>query len=461
MHADEVVQRLLHDLESRHSVDASRGAALALGLLPGWALEGRCSAALSCLARSASGERDGERGHIDIRVNAVCSLGRVTSSLWGPDGVDPGACTESSTVRQEIVSLVLLPLLRAMDDYSTDNRGDIGRWVREAAMNALHAVFAVLGAPAIGQYDEFAEAADITLSLFLRQASERIGRVREIAGSCLQSIVPIFTQGNIAPAKEVSKRIASLTLEEYATGHALPALARFIPIESLSVSMLEGFAYSIGGLDAQLRDAATEAMVDALIECIERYEEATEEKDGNGDGANDSARKEQLQGVSSAFVIAWSKHTKSPRMSIPFLATAEIILSRTNLHEYAKDGFLLDVYAATCNAMKGCGDIPRLHAASAVLCQLVLNAGGKLQRDALASVVGMIGSRYPKVRRYTAEQLYTALLAWDEDKVDDGDGKTIDIYRTMQLLSDTPWDGSPEIVRPARMELFDALGLQI
>jgi hypothetical protein len=32
---------------------------------------------------------------------------------------------------------VFAALLAALDDYSVDNRGDVGSWVREAALNAL------------------------------------------------------------------------------------------------------------------------------------------------------------------------------------------------------------------------------------------------------------------------------------------------------------------------------------
>jgi hypothetical protein len=34
-------------------------------------------------------------------------------------------------------SEVFAALLAALDDYSVDNRGDVGSWVREAALNAL------------------------------------------------------------------------------------------------------------------------------------------------------------------------------------------------------------------------------------------------------------------------------------------------------------------------------------
>lgn len=39
------------------------------------------------------------------------------------------------------LNMIFQSLLLALDDYSTDRRGDIGSWVREAAMQALQVYF--------------------------------------------------------------------------------------------------------------------------------------------------------------------------------------------------------------------------------------------------------------------------------------------------------------------------------
>lgn len=47
--------------------------------------------------------------------------------------------------------------------------------------------------------------------------------------------------------------------------------------------------------------------------------------------------------------------------------------------------------------VKGCTDVPRLHAAAGVLCQLA-SLEEPVRSGALRAALGMLGNRYPKVR---------------------------------------------------------------
>lgn len=79
------------------------------------------------------GDRDAE-----ARVNAVKGLIFVCETLTEDEKLSGYFNGEN------VVSLFLLirnevmnSLFKALDDYSTDNRGDVGSWVREAAMDGL------------------------------------------------------------------------------------------------------------------------------------------------------------------------------------------------------------------------------------------------------------------------------------------------------------------------------------
>lgn len=74
----------------------------------------------------------------EARVNAVKGLVSVCETLT--------QATEDSCIHfgENDISLfhlikdeVMTSLFRALDDYSVDNRGDVGSWVREAAMDGL------------------------------------------------------------------------------------------------------------------------------------------------------------------------------------------------------------------------------------------------------------------------------------------------------------------------------------
>lgn len=71
----------------------------------------------------------------ESRVAAVKALANAAAELFP---LKPEAWTEAAAA---LCDRVLRPLLSAADDYCTDDRGDVGSWVREAAMCALVRIF--------------------------------------------------------------------------------------------------------------------------------------------------------------------------------------------------------------------------------------------------------------------------------------------------------------------------------
>lgn len=75
-------------------------------------------------------------------------------------------------------------LLLALNEYTIDNRGDIGAWVREAAMNALYKIIVTLPHD---QLDE--EKVHAVVSGLLQQSVEKIDRTRALAGKLFCKII--------------------------------------------------------------------------------------------------------------------------------------------------------------------------------------------------------------------------------------------------------------------------------
>lgn len=74
----------------------------------------------------------------EARVNAVKGLVSVCETLTQEREQAPALAEE------DVMSLyllmkkeVMMSLFNALDDYSVDNRGDVGSWIREAAMDGL------------------------------------------------------------------------------------------------------------------------------------------------------------------------------------------------------------------------------------------------------------------------------------------------------------------------------------
>lgn len=90
---------------------------------------------------------------------------------------------------RSLFQTLLKCFLAGLEDYSTDQRGDVGSWVREASVGALESLVPVVcyldsqsgSCPAYISYDDEVEV----VGALLRQSVERIDRIRVCAGRAL------------------------------------------------------------------------------------------------------------------------------------------------------------------------------------------------------------------------------------------------------------------------------------
>ena len=138
-----------------------RGAALALGVLPtamfgGGARGGVCvDAAVAALERASLPEpgASADEQDAEMRQNAVWGLAQLLGTLGVDHRAEPAA--EGVPSDDDALPAGLVPvavcrracdtLLTALeDDYSADSRGDVGSWIRIAAIRALESVARLL-----------------------------------------------------------------------------------------------------------------------------------------------------------------------------------------------------------------------------------------------------------------------------------------------------------------------------
>lgn len=147
----------------------------------------------------------------EARVNAVRGLVSVCETL--------SEAGESSNFFSGEDGIALFPLIRnevmdslfkALDDYSTDNRGDIGSWVRDAAMDGLErCTYILCKRDSLHQEkasslqleksdsssdDQFSSYFDASLANNLvggivKQAVEKMDKLRESAARILQRLL--------------------------------------------------------------------------------------------------------------------------------------------------------------------------------------------------------------------------------------------------------------------------------
>lgn len=115
---------ILPAADKDRNLHAQRGCTLAIAAFPDWLLKERSVPLAKLLTKFIQG---GSGAQIEKRVNAIRAAGTLYASGMSATHVPAVA------VRDELADTIL----RAMDDYTVDARGDIGSLVRLEAMEAL------------------------------------------------------------------------------------------------------------------------------------------------------------------------------------------------------------------------------------------------------------------------------------------------------------------------------------
>ncbi|GFR52318.1 hypothetical protein Agub_g14856, partial [Astrephomene gubernaculifera] len=504
----------LHD----PNVAVRRGYGRALGGLPRELLEGVEEQALHALLDGCQPEQDPEQRDVESRVNCMRGLGMFIETMYGSasggcsvgdsssadvsnsaDGdvgsngeggedapapaapvgsAAPGAVVGPNPHAAEVLRNKVLPCLTSsLEDYTTDNRGDVGSWVREAAMRVMTAVAALLPRCCGGgdsgqqqqqqqqQQEELTAIIGRVMGLLLRQSVERISRVRE---SALRHVRTLLADTALLPYIPAADRVAAAAeaaadaaTDAGGVAASLDALhrvvVRLLAVPPYTEPILEGLVASIGGVDSSLAKAASQALLEALAA---KQQDTDVSGGGGGGGAEASSQSPPplLSSVAGYLLDVWSRHAKSSRMATPLLRTALLLLTKapgmqevtlprppppqavaatgaaaaasaapassapSDFHSPANNSnpssssttsrFPDHLVEAVRAETRGCSDVGRLLDAASLLCHLVPYPG-HCRTSALQGLMVLLCSRYPKVRRHTAEQLYLQLLALD------------------------------------------------
>jgi hypothetical protein len=240
---------------------------------------------------------------IEARIAAVSSLAQLAQEVISSSNsrqhtalqADPGtaATAGSSPVQQQqqvsvlfLKQCVVPALLAALRDYSRDNRGDVGSWVREAAMDGTTQLLLLLGtvlppagtdsaagtataAAGCGWAPEAACELHASLAVqlvshLLQQSLERIARLRE---SALINLQAVLQQPAAVAAVPGAAAIAaalpddSAELAGVASLACVARLAALLQLPWYRPAVLEGLVASIGGVDASLAKEASLALL--------------------------------------------------------------------------------------------------------------------------------------------------------------------------------------------------------
>lgn len=260
---------------------------------------------------------------IEPRIAAVGALAQLTQELTcsqtalqagSPGSAPSAAAAASGSACQPRVPLsvlkdcVLPALLGALRDYSRDNRGDVGSWVREAAMDGTTQVFLLLStmlhsyeqqAQQHGGHQHAVQQAEVSTAAaapataavegggervwsmeelralhsslavklvgnLLQQSLERIARLRESALINLQRILQHPAAAAAVPGAGAIAAALPGDAAELAGVASLACVSRMgalLQLPWFRLAVVEGLVVSIGGVDASLSKEASTALL--------------------------------------------------------------------------------------------------------------------------------------------------------------------------------------------------------
>ncbi|KAG9452420.1 hypothetical protein H6P81_005324 [Aristolochia fimbriata] len=439
---NDIIQKYLQ-LLGDPNVAAKRGAALALGVLPFEFLEQKWVEVMKRLCNSCLIPDDPNDQDAEARVNAARGLVSVCETLAGENI----RVTDATSLYRLIKDQVMWTLLKALNDYSVDNRGDVGSWVREAAMDGLERCAYILC-----NRESLRLVTDETFALFdetlainviggiLKQAVEKIDKLRDMAGKILQRLLynPTYFVPHIREREKLKELVPNdANLEWGNPNFSYPRLVKVLEFGCYSKSLISGLVISIGGLQEFLRKASLAALLDFL------QVSEIEDKD---------KRKAKECMLSNDLLWVLHQYEKCDRVVVPTLKTIEILLSKKLLVN--QEDFATGVLASLSIELKGSRDFSKLQTGISILGYLT-PVQEPINSQAFSQLLYFLGHRYPKIRKVAADQVYLALLQNGkliaEDKMDE----------SLEILSETCWDGDIEEAKVQRLQLFQMAGLNV
>uniref|UniRef100_A0A4W6FZD4 Tubulin-specific chaperone D n=1 Tax=Lates calcarifer TaxID=8187 RepID=A0A4W6FZD4_LATCA len=399
------------------------GSALALGCLPRFMIHSKLKQV--CLNVSQK-----EGSFTEARRDAVRAIAQVC--------VKAGVCANGSpdsALCLENVAEVYGTLLESMNDYTTDSRGDVGAWVREAAMTSLMDVTTLVAsnAPEILSPD----VVNRMMCCLAQQAAEKIDRYRAHAGNIflrlLHSTKPAVP--HIPHQEELLSIFPTTTsLNWNAPSQAFQYITQLLRLPQYQYHTLLGLTVSVGGITESTVHFSSQSLFDYL----------------KGIQDNNAA----LAQFGDTLLSIFRDNLRNDRVTIPFLKMLNQMLANSCFEIFTTEEnhqFCVDLLAL-CKELKKSKDISKLRACIAVFCGLI-QFQGEVRKKVLSQLLMLLCHSFPVIRKTTASQMYEMLLTYD----DVIDPEVLD--DVMTLLSDTNWEGDLATVRPHRNQLCDWLGV--
>ena len=432
-----VLEKFVKMIKTTKNPAAARGYTMALGHLPAKLLAPdsmSLESVLHVLARAAhpKAKVDGE-GDAETRRNATSALVRIVSTVVRSGDSHHGSDYPLEAPTSLQVSKVVKALYWGMEDYNVDRRGDVGSWVRIAAMDGFTTL--VLLCDEIKERALFDSLSGTKIvGLMLKQLTEKLDLVRVHAGKSLQKIL-VRGENSFPSVLGASKLRDALELQGCSITYSW-AEPKAVFRRAIAAATINGEEEaSCGGGPTYPYYGPTIA---GIIASVGGKAEAPEATAALLEHAKDSKGTPLIPKLAKILLVLFERHLGAGRVTLPLLRTVEKLLSRQCLDEVLEpdDLFAEPLLSLMEKELTNCSDVHRLFALSdvaATMTSALPESSTSMKRNYLRFIMcKMLAHEFPRVRARVAEDMYLAVE--ENESAFPGHASTVST-----LLLETPW----------------------
>ncbi|KAI5064124.1 hypothetical protein GOP47_0020794 [Adiantum capillus-veneris] len=458
---ERVTLKHLQILQKDENPAARRGSALAFTALPHSFLLPHWKEIVATLGKAIHLQENLDERDAETRVNAVRALVAVCKSLYDAGSeVWISSLDSGKSPLSVLKGQVMESLFEALDDYAVDNRGDVGSWVREAAIEGLKQCTELLCSAMGPSKESMRQKGEDDLTWFdhaltvrlvgglIKQALEKINRVRDVAGRTLQNILHNkLVDIPCIPHKEALKILIpeDNTINWGAPDDVFPRLVPVLQFPVYRMHAMSGLVISIGGLGDSLGKVSLSCLLDflqgehaSLGLCIKDTDNLLQDNSIN-----------DLTWLGKVLTSITETYASNDRVIVPTYKSIDLLYSKRVFPDtQAMDhDCALRILASVKEELHGSKDIVKIMAGINVLSHLA-SMMGSVGMESISQMLKLLGHRYPKVRKTCAEQLYILLLQKGEEFL-----KPDELERAEDLVSETVWDAPVDRIKDEREQL--------
>ena len=307
------------------------------------------------------------------------------------------------------------------------------------------------------------------LCAVLKQLAEKMDAVREVAGNVLERMLHCpqfhrlsdFDMMKCALNETRAKVLVSNGQNAqdsagatWAHPHfAFPFLGHIMDrSDKYLYSIASGIIIAVGGLT----ESVSKESWKVLHEWSEKHRLSGKENDFRG-----------IRLLSEILLRIWEENRHSDRIILPLLKTLQKLMKCGTYDDFFQSNqeHSMKYMVNTRQEMAKCGDVNKLLHCIEIILFLIVHPGD-VRLCAMKAILMLLGHKYPRIRKMTAESLYLHILADSHFLLGTKDLRSFvsspeDLETVNSLLVETPWDGDLSIARAVRSEISEIMNISL